>query len=354
MKRLVYISRCSFAMTEDDIDKIRNISKRNNRNVGINGLLLYSHGMFFQIMEGKKAIVDQVFAKIKRDQRHTEVLCIRNEENITEKYFADWSMTMMENEQQTASLIKPMKLLLDTIFESYDILKTYTQPAFMQMMHSGVNPLKVESQAVEKIIMFSDIRSFSTFVEKRPITEVESLVNCYFSICTQTIHQYHGEVCKFIGDCVMSYFDIEYADNAIQAALSILNQLHNLRYSANRNSLDRVLYSGIGLAQGLVIQCNMGSELKKDFTLLGDAVNIASRLESLTREMPYHLIFNQRLKQQLSHNWQYVDLGLCYPKGKEEGVKIYSINDPITLQKYPADHLPKYIKNYLDEIDLTT
>ena len=350
MKRLTYISKCSRLISAEEIEDITAVSMKKNQKRDLHGVLLYAHGMFFQVLEGADDAVDETYEKIRKDDRHTDIVCLKAEEKISERVFSEWSMKAINLEKNVDVLMKPLQMLLDTILESYSVLEKYTQPSIFKMINSGINPLLVPPRAVEKIILFSDIQSFSTFVEKMPIEDVVQLVNHYLTICTNIITAHGGEVSKFIGDCVMSYFSAEKSDAAVAAALEILAELEKLRNSVSYGSLFKVLYTGIGMSQGIVIQCNMGSSVKKDYTVLGDAVNVASRLESLTREHPCNLIFSENVKNSLQQPWNIVDLGQCYPKGKEEPVNIYTLNE-LVVNKHPqGEVMTFYIKHYLDSL----
>jgi adenylate cyclase len=354
MKRLTYISKAAGFISAEEIEEIGRISALNNQKIDVYGVLLYAYGMFFQVLEGRKAKVDELYQRIKKDPRHTDIVCLKAESDITERAFSEWSMKTINLEKDVDVLMKPLQMLLDTIIGSYSILEKYTQPSILNMINSGTNPLLVPPLAVKKIILFSDIQSFSTFVEKVPIDAVVEMVNRYLTICTAIITKHGGEVSKFIGDCVMSYFDAEQSDAAVEAAIEILTELQNLRDSADEGSLFKVLYSGIGMSQGAVIQCNMGSALKKDYTILGDAVNVASRLESLSRDYPYHLIFSQNVKNHLTRAWDIVELGECYPKGKEEPIAIYSLNLPVVKKQLQGTILKQQIKTYLNLLKVPT
>jgi class 3 adenylate cyclase len=350
MKRITYISKCSRVISHEEVEEIGKISAENNQKIAVYGVLLYAHGMFFQVLEGRQAAVDQLYEKIKKDDRHTDIVCLKVERDITERAFSEWSMKAINLEKDVDVLMKPLQMLLDTIIGSYSILEKYTQPSILNMINAGINPLSAPPLAIKKIILFSDIQAFSTFVEKLPIDDVVEAVNRYLTICTSIITAHGGEVSKFIGDCVMSYFSDEQADAAVAAALEILTELQNVRDSAVEGSLFKVLYTGIGMSQGAVIQCNMGSAVKKDYTILGDAVNVASRLESLTREYPYNFIFSQNVKNSLNQSWNIVELGSCFPKGKEEPINIYSLDVPVVKKQLQGAALSNQIKNYLDEI----
>lgn len=233
MKRLTYISKCSRAISAEEIEEITAVSISNNQKRDLNGVLLYAHGMFFQVLEGKKDAVDEAYEKIKKDDRHTDIVCLKAENDISERAFAEWSMKEINLEKNVDVLIKPLQMLLDTIIESYTVLEKYTQPSIFKMINDGVNPLSIPPQAVEKIVLFSDIQGFSTFVEKMPIDDVVELVNHYLTICSTIITAHGGEVSKFIGDCVMSYFSAEKSDAAVSAALEILTELEKLRNVAS-------------------------------------------------------------------------------------------------------------------------
>jgi class 3 adenylate cyclase len=348
MKRLTYISKFSRPLSNEDIESISRVATKTNKQKNITGVLLCYSGIFFLILEVDETNIDNLYQKILQDNRHTEILCLKTESNVRERLFPDWSMNTINLESNTDLFITPIKTLLKTITESHRILEKYTQPTLFRIINSGINPLEVPPRKVDKIILFSDIMSFSTFVDKLPVESVVELANHYCTICTKIITARGGEVNKFIGDCVMAYFSAEQGDKAIQASLEILIALERLRNSAPESSPLRVLYSGIGLARGIVIEGNIGSSVKKDYTILGDAVNVAQRLESLTRKVPRYIVFDRDVKNRLNKSWKLVELGTCQPKGKASPLQIYSIAHPITRKKSTGERLARHISNYLD------
>ncbi len=346
MKRLTYISKFSHPLSQEEIEDIGRVSNNNNQKDNITGVLMCLGGLFFQILEGDEDNIDRVYKKILQDNRHTEILCLKTEDKIQERLFPDWSMKTINLEVDTDIFIRPIKTLLKTVTESHRILEKYSQPTIFKIINSGINPLEVKPRAVEKIVMFSDMVSFSTFVEKLPVESVVSLVNDYFTICTDNITAKAGEVNKFIGDCVLAYFEAEQGDDAIQASLDILTELENLRNSAPAGSQLGVLYCGIGIAKGMVIEGNIGSSVKKDYTIIGDVVNVAQRLETLTRKLSCPLVFSLEVKNSLNKTWNFIELGTCYPKGKEEAIQIYSL---ASLQRNPTE-ISRRIGNFFDTI----
>lgn len=346
MKRLTYISRFSRDLSPAEISKIGEISQRNNQRDQITGVLLCFNQIFFQILEGEETKIEKVYEKILVDHRHTDILCLKMENDIPERMFPDWDMKVIILDEDEDLLIQPIKALLKTLIESHRILEKYTQSTILKIISNGVNPLTVSPQKLDRIILFCDIFSFSTIAEHLPGEDVVNLVNQFLSSCTNLITARGGEVTKFMGDCIMAYFDGQEGDAALEASLNILAEMELLRNSAPAKSPLKILYSGIGLARGSVIEGNIGAGVKMDYTVIGDAVNAASRLESLTREFPYFLIFSEEVKESTQSPWQFIHIGEVQAKGKEKPISIYSLHDPVTA-KPATEMLRAKIKNYL-------
>lgn len=341
MKRLIYISRATQDFTAQQIEAIGEISVKNNQHNEITGVLLFIQGIFFQILEGKARDIDQVYAKILQDPRHDQILCLKAEECVQTRLFPEWSMRIINLEQgYNDVLFYPIKTLLHTLTESFTILERYTPHSVINQLNKGINPLKTPTHLANKIIFFSDIFAFSSLSERLPISDVVQLVNHYLSLVTEIITAHQGEVYKFIGDSVMAAFEADQADNALHAAMKILAALENSRQQ-NPNKPLGMLYAGIGLSYGRVIEGNIGSPLKMDYTLLGDAVNTAARLESLTRQLPYALLFSREVQQRCqASTWKIIDLGMHAIKGRMETVALYSIDDVVA--KKPENNQSLY------------
>lgn len=350
MKRLTYISSFSRSLTKKEIESIGSISQTNNSREGITGVLLSCNGIFFQILEGEEDRIDRLYEKILKDDRHNQILCLKTELNITDRRFPEWSMEVISLDENNDILMQPIKILLQTLGESQTILASYTQSGVLQAIEHGINPLTLKPQYTEKIVLFSDVISFSSITEKLQVAEVVDLLNHFFTICTNAITARGGEVTKFIGDCVMAYFNGDRADAALQASLDILAELEVLRNQAPANSPLRVLYIGIGLSKGIVLEGNIGSQTKKEYTVIGDAVNVAARIESLTRQLNRFLVFSASVRTGLSDRWKPVRLGDFHTKGRESIVEVYSVDDVLTFQKSDFHKLKQEIKQHLELI----
>ncbi len=237
-----------------------------------------------------------------------------------------------------------MKILLQAITESHGVIAQYTQPAVLNIINKGLNPLAMASRKVEKIILFGDIVSFSALSEKLPVEQIVLMLNRYLEISSDLISKMGGEVTKFVGDCVMAYFDPELADNAIEACLNILDELQRERSLAQKGNPMRLLHCGFGLSQGVVIEGNMGSAIKKDYTIIGDPVNTAARLEALTRAVRKTIVLSEQVKNSARREWPFASLGRHDLKGKQEMTELYSMDHDLVNAFNESNKIERQIK----------
>ena len=333
MKRITYISKITNPLSNKEIETIGEISSQNNMQINITGTLVFFEKMFFQIIEGEDKAVDRLYEKIGNDPRHHDILRLKTEYEINDRLFPTWNMKTINLDNSVDDLLRPIKILLQTVVESHSIVERYTQPTILKILNEGLNPLTIKPVPVEKIILFADIISYTAISEKMTLEGTLLFLNTYFEICSRVILGKGGEVNKFIGDGLMAYFDIGQADIAIHACLDILEELRNLRQNSGENSPLKLLKSGFGLAQGQVIEGNMGSHFKTDYTIIGDAVNVASRLQGLTREVKRPLVLSESLKHSTKESWSFISLGKYNLKGKKDSSEVYSIDHDI-VNKY--------------------
>ena len=182
----------------------------------------------------------------------------------------------------------------------------------------------------EVTIFFSDIRSFTSISEKLGSPErVISMLNTYMTPMVDSITKYQGTVDKFIGDAVMAYWNApvavsNHADQALQSALEqqILLQALNLTL---KKEFDVEMAIGIGIHTGEATIGEMGSIGRSDYTIIGDNVNLASRLEGLTKLYGAKIIISDATRLQLRQKYTLRSLDIVKVKGKQEAVEIFEV-----------------------------
>lgn len=178
----------------------------------------------------------------------------------------------------------------------------------------------------DRVILFADLVSFTSLSEIYSVEKVVEIVNLFLDLSSKIISETGGEVSKFIGDGILAYFPIDKADNALDATLSMFHTLMAIREEAHENSLLKHLYCGCGLTRGLVMEGNIGSNLKMDYTIIGDSVNVASRLDGLTRELKKALLMSEEFVNSIYKPRKIINLGKYSIKGKQSSIKVYSLD----------------------------
>jgi adenylate cyclase len=181
----------------------------------------------------------------------------------------------------------------------------------------------------EMTVLFSDIRGFTTASEKGTPEGIVAMLNEYFSRMVEVIFANHGTVDKFVGDMVMALFgapldDPKHADHAVSAALAMseaLGELNRKWVAEGRPSMD----IGVGINSGDMIAGNIGSEAIMSYTVIGDAVNLGSRLESLNKEYGTRIIISDATRGRLTGAYGLRPLGEVKVKGKSQAVAIWEV-----------------------------
>lgn len=190
--------------------------------------------------------------------------------------------------------------------------------------------LNVEKKDVS--ILFSDIRGFTSLSEQIKDPEILiKILNRYMSPMVDSITEYNGTVDKFIGDAIMAYWNApltveNHADMAVQSALQQLEKLKLLNI-ALKEEFAIELKIGIGINSGEVIVGEMGSTGRSDYTLIGDTVNLASRVESLTKKYECALLITEQTKILLKGTYILEKVDSLRVKGKQEATTIYRVNN---------------------------
>lgn len=234
------------------------------------------------------------------------VLEVKNEQNIKKKFASKVSLEVME-----------------------DILKEE-------------NDNKFSAKEKEVTIFFSDVRGFTKISETLDNPNLLiALMNEYMTPMTKIITEYHGTIDKFIGDAIMAYWNApsdvkNHQDKAVQAALKQIQYLDTLNVKLNEDSRFNILTQkigediidiGIGLNTGLAVVGEMGSETRSDYTVIGDSVNLASRVESLCKMYGVKCMISNYVKEGLKESYIIRLLDRVRVKGKTEPVQLFEVID---------------------------
>jgi adenylate cyclase len=210
------------------------------------------------------------------------------------------------------------------------ILGKKVSPSVMQHLLAHANEGLIESKEVDATIFFSDIRDFTTISEQiASPKELIEMLNIYMTPMSDIIMKQQGTIDKFIGDAIMAYWNApvpvkNHPDLALRAAIQQIEQLKDINTYIYKNYAVNI-HIGIGLHTGLVTAGDMGSEGRSDYTIIGDNVNLASRIEGLTRLYGVEILISEETYKQLKGRYKIRFIDIVAVKGKTKSVKIYQV-----------------------------
>ena len=183
-----------------------------------------------------------------------------------------------------------------------------------------------EVQELEVSVIFADIVGFTPMAEKMEPLEVGQLLNDYFSRMADVVLEYDGTLDKFIGDCIMAVFGAPYpqedhAERAVRVALEMRRRLNDLNKELAK---DPPIEMRMGINSGKVIAGPIGSHKRKEITVLGDTVNIASRIESMVAKAG-QVVVGARTQELVKDSFELKDLGTVSLKGKKKAVRAFEV-----------------------------
>lgn len=201
----------------------------------------------------------------------------------------------------------------------------YVSPAVMDKLLTLKPDLRSEKKNV--CVMFLDIRNFTTFAEKRAPEEVVDYLESLFEFMVEIVNRHHGIVNKFLGDGFMAVFGAPLSDgadcrNGLVAAREIISRVES------EVAGGRVLPTtvGIGLHAGEAVTGSIGSSLRREYTVIGDVVNLAARIEQLNKEFGSRLLISEMVREALDEELKWaIPMGQVQVKGREAPIHIYQV-----------------------------
>jgi adenylate cyclase len=205
---------------------------------------------------------------------------------------------------------------------------------------------------MEASVLFSDIRSFTTISEKLGARETVTMLNDYFSIMVDKIGNNQGILDKFIGDAIMAVFGAPFAgprdaDNAVVSAIQMMKSLHPFNQERLASGKEPV-HIGIGVNTGEVVSGNIGSSKRMDYTVIGDGVNLAARLEGATKPYGTAILVSEFTIGALQDEYRVREVDRIRVKGKTRPVAVFEIMDHL---EGLVDGLSEVRERYLQGLD---
>jgi len=260
----------------------------------------------------------------------------------------------VEYKDETGQLAHTFNLMVSELEKAYNQIKSYAFSAVVaQKKESRIRNIfqkYVPQELIDRFyenpesmlvgdnrvlsILFSDIRSFSTISEGLMPDDLVNSLNQYFSVMVDIIMNRGGIVDKYIGDAIMAFFGapVKHENDALESVRAGIEMVEgaaefNRRQLASGKPEFRI---GVGINYGIVTVGNIGTEKKMDYTVIGDMVNLASRLEGLTKYYRQELIISESLYMKVKEDLPCRLLDTVAVKGKKQGTRIYTVQKTVT------------------------
>ena len=208
-----------------------------------------------------------------------------------------------------------------------DMFGQYVPPALVEEMSQRPEHFGFAGESREMTVLFADIRNFTTLSESLSAQELKELLNRFFTPMTRVIFDRRGTIDKYVGDMIMAFWgapvrDARHAEHAIAAALDMLQAVRALQVELAREGLPEIAI-GIGLNSGVMNVGDMGSEYRRAYTVIGDTVNLASRLEGLTKYYGVDIVVGPHTRES-APEFVYRRLDRVRVKGKRTAVEVFT------------------------------
>lgn len=222
----------------------------------------------------------------------------------------------------------------------------YVPPELVDEMSEKMDDINLDGEMREMSVLFSDVRGFTTISESMEPKELTSYINAFLAPITRVIQENRGTIDKYMGDAVMAFWgapleDEQHALHALTAAMDIVQRMKALRKVFSEKQWPEI-HVGIGVNTGMMNVGNKGSEFRVDYTILGDAVNLGSRLEGLTKIYGVDIITSEFTRHAVPE-FEYRELDRVRVKGKDEPVTIY---EPLGLLETIGKEERKRLKQF--------
>jgi adenylate cyclase len=202
----------------------------------------------------------------------------------------------------------------------------YVPPELVAEMARDPARFSMAGESREMTVLFTDIRGFTTISEKLEPKVLAELMNEFLTVLTRVIHKHRGTIDKYMGDCIMAFWgapmrDSSHAANAVLAALEMQRTIKEMQVAFRANGWPEINI-GIGVNTGRMSVGNMGSRVRRAYTVVGDAVNLASRLEGITKEYDVAILVGEETMRSAS-DLVFREVDRVRVKGRDTAVTVF-------------------------------
>lgn len=228
----------------------------------------------------------------------------------------------------------------------------YVSPAIVDEILKDPENIELGGRKQKMTVMFSDVRGFTTISEKLDPQVLSQVLNDYLTPMTQIVFANKGTLDKYMGDAIMSFFGapLTFEDHAIHAArcaLQSIDKLKEIQTEFKNRGLPNIDI-GIGINSAEMSVGNMGSDIVRSYTVMGDAVNLASRLEGINKEYGTRIIISEFTYEEIKGHFTSREVDLVKVKGKNKPVRIFEL----LCEGKPTDFIAQYLPFYQNGFDL--
>ncbi len=225
-------------------------------------------------------------------------------------------------------------------WQARSMLSRYLPPDIVKEMLKNPVDAQLGSKRAELSVLFSDIRGFTSLSEKLDPEVVVNLLNQYLTVMTEIIFRHGGTVDKFEGDGILVFFGApQYHENhpeqAVRTAIEMRDRLDELQDLWQERS-DEPLRIGVAIHTGEVMVGNIGSSRRMDYTVIGDTVNLAARLQDLTKEYGASVLISGTTRERVKHMSRLRSLGSVDIRGRQQQVDLYEVEGVASESDIPA------------------
>ena len=223
----------------------------------------------------------------------------------------------------------------------------YVAPAHIDKLISDPSSLHFEGESKEMTVMFSDIRSFTNFSEKLSANQLKELLNSYLTPMTEIIFSQQGTIDKYVGDMIMAFWGAPLDDpdqklHAVTTALMMIQKTKEMNPGLVERGYPEI-HIGIGINTGVMNVGDMGSVYRRAYTVLGDAVNLGSRLESITKFYGVNILVSESTVAGIGDQLLLREVDYIQVKGKSEAIRVF---EPLALKEQANPQQTQLVQRY--------